>query len=104
MSAASSRVRLDLNSPEFQEVFFRLELAELKQVVATLRRLRQLDWNSLYRHPSFHWEAIEHLEAPNRAKVYSLRLSRRIRAVAYRDGNFLRLLSLHPDHDSAYDR
>ena len=34
MAAADSRVRLDLNSPEFQEVFFRLEPAELKQVVA----------------------------------------------------------------------
>ncbi len=102
MSAARSRVRLDLNSPEFQDVLFRLETAELKQVVASLRRLRELDWNTLYRHTGFHWEAIEHLKAPNGAKVYSLRLSQRIRALAFRDGDFLRLLSLHPDHDSAY--
>ena len=45
-----------------------------------------------------------HLEAPNRAKVYSLRLSQKVRAIAYRDGDFLRLISLHPDHDSAYGR
>ena len=96
------RVRLDLNSPEFQGVFFRLESAELNRVVASLRRLRELDWNTLYRHTGFHWEAIEHLKAPNGAKVHSLRLSQRIRALAYRDGDFLRFLSLHPDHDSAY--
>jgi len=102
--AAGSRVRLDLNSPEFQDVFFRLDLAELKQVVASLRRLRELDWNTLYRHTGFRWEAIEHLKAPNGAKVYSLRLSQKVRAVAYRDGDFLRFLSLHPDHDSAYER
>jgi hypothetical protein len=102
--AASSRVRLDLNSPEFQEVFFRLEVDELKQVVASLARLRELDWNNLYRHSGYRWEAIEHLEAPNGAKVYSLRLSQKIRAIAYRDGDFLRLISLHPDHDSAYGR
>ena len=102
MAAAASRVRLDLNSPEFQDVFFRLELAELKQVVASLRRLRDLDWNGLYRHPGFRWETIEHLKAPNGSKVYSLRLSQKVRAVAYRDGEFLRLISLHPDHDSAY--
>jgi hypothetical protein len=93
-----------LNSPEFQDVFFRLQADELKQVVASLRRLRELDWNSLYRHTGFRWEAIEHLKAPNGAKVYSLRLSQRIRAVGFRDGDFLRLISLHPDHDSAYER
>ena len=101
MAAGASRVRLDLNSPEFQDVFFRLQADELKQVVASLRRLRGLDWNTLYRHAGFHWEALEHLEAPMGAKVYSLRLSQRIRAVAFRDGDFLRLISLHPDHDSA---
>lgn len=102
MPDESSRVRLDLNGPEFQDVFFRLELNELKQVVASLARLRELDWNSLYRHTGFRWETIQHLKAPNRAKVYSLRLSQKIRAIAYRDGRFLRLISLHVDHDSAY--
>ena len=101
VSAAPRGIRLDLNSPGFQEVLFRLEVAELKQVVTSLRRLRELDWNRLYRHTGFHWEAIEHLKAPNNAKVYSLRLSQRIRALAFREGEFLRLLSLHPGHDSA---
>lgn len=104
MAGAASRVQLDLNSPEFQEVFFRLEPAELKQVVASLRRLRELDWAGLYRHTGFRWEAIEPLTAPNGARVYSLRLSQEVRALAYRDGAFLRLVSLHPDHDSAYGR
>lgn len=104
MAAADSRIRLDLNSPEFQDVFFRLELDDLKQVVASLRRLHELDWNSLYRHTGFRWEAIEQLRTPNGAKVYSLRLSQRIRAVAFRHDDYLRLISLHPDHDSAYER
>jgi len=43
VAVAGSRVRLDLNSAEFQDVFFRLELVEFKQVVASLRRLRELD-------------------------------------------------------------
>jgi hypothetical protein len=103
VAAADSRIRLDLNSPEFQDVFFHLEATELKQLVASLRRLRELNWNSLYRHTGFRWEAIAHLKAPNGAKVYSLRLSQRVRAVAFRDGDFLRLISLHPDHDSAYE-
>ncbi|MPZ21119.1 MAG: hypothetical protein GEV06_24950 [Luteitalea sp.] len=72
--AAGNRIRLDLNSPAFEDVFFRLQVDELKQVVAPLARLRD----------------------------FSVRVSQRIRAVAFRDGDFLRLISLHPDHDSAY--
>jgi hypothetical protein len=101
--AAASHVRLDLNSPEFLDVFFSLEPTELKQVVASLRRLQGLDWNVLYRHSGFRWEAIEHLKAPTGATVYSLRLSQRIRALAFREGAFLRFVSLHPEHDSAYE-
>ena len=98
-----SRIRLDLNSPEFQDVFFRLAAAELKQVVASLGRLRELEWNTLYRHTGYQGEHISHLKGPGDAKVYSLRLSQKIRAIGYRDGNFLRLVSLHPEHDSAYE-
>ena len=104
MPAAHSRIRLDLNNPEFQQALFRLETAELRQVVASLRRLRELQWIEFYRHKGFHWQAIEHLKAPNDAGVHSLRLSQKIRALAFRDGEFLRFVSLHPDHDSAYER
>ncbi len=104
MPAAHSRIRLDLNNPEFQEMLFRLEATELKQVIASLRRLRELPWTEFYRHKGFHWEAIEYLKAPNDAKVHSLRMSQKIRALAFRDGEFLRFISLHPDHDSAYER
>jgi hypothetical protein len=104
LAPAASQVRLDLNNPEFQDQLFHLEPTELKQVVASLRRLRELNWNALYRHTGFRWEAIEHLRAPNGAKVYSLRLGQRIRVLAFREGDFLRFISLHADHDSAYER
>ena len=102
--AGSSRVLLDLNSPQFQETLFSLELSELRQVIKALRRLRGQDWNGVYSYPGFRWEAIDHIETPNGARAYSLRLSQRIRAIAYRDGDYLRLVSLHPDHDSTYRR
>jgi hypothetical protein len=90
--------------PEFQDVLFRLETSELKQVAAPLRRLSELDWSQVYRHTGFQWEAIKHLKAPSGAGVYSLRLSQKVRALAFREGDFLGFLSLHPDHDSAYRR
>jgi len=67
-------------------------------------RRRDLDWSAIYRHTGFQWEAIKHLEAPNGAGVYSLRLSQKVRALAFREGDLLRFVSLHPDHDSAYRR
>jgi len=69
-----------------------------------LARLRGLDWDSLYTHQGFHWEHVRHVKAPGGASVYSLRLGQKMRAIGYRDGDFLRLVSLHPDHDSAYER
>jgi len=104
VAGRNDRVRLDLNNAEFQESFLSLEIAELKQVMASLRRLRGLGWQGLYEHSGFRWEAIAHIRAPNGAKAYSVRLSRRIRAIVYRDGDFLRFISLHADHDSAYER
>jgi len=101
---ASDRVRLDLNSPEFLDVFLRLETPELRQVVRSLQRLRELDWSTLYQHAGFKWEAIRHLRTPSGATAYSFRVSERTRAIAYRDGDLLRVVSLHPDHDSAYRR
>jgi hypothetical protein len=103
VAAAGSRVCLDLNSPQVQGVFFRLEAMELKQVIASLRPLRELDWDSLSTHMGFRWEAIGPVIAPNGATVHSFRLSQRARAVAFRDGDCLRLISLHPDHDSAHE-
>ena len=71
-------------------------------MVAAPGPLCELDRNTLYRHKVFHWDAIEHITAPNGAKMYSVRLSQRIRALALRDGGFLRLIWPYPKHDSAY--
>jgi hypothetical protein len=100
---AAQRVRLDLNSPEFREVFLRLEGADLAQVAGSLDRIRKLDWSNVYASKGLRWEAIDHLKAPDgQSTVYSVRLSQKIRGLAFRDGEFLRFISLHPDHDSAY--
>jgi len=69
MAGAGSRVRLDLNSLSSRTPFFRLQSGELKQVVASLRRLSQLDWDTLYRHTGFQWEAVAHVKAPNASRV-----------------------------------
>jgi hypothetical protein len=94
-------VRLDLNSPEFQAQFFALERTMLSQVVEVLDRLRKLAWIDVSRSPGLKWEKIGRT-APNGEPLYSLRITQKVRAVGFREGDYLRLVSLHADHDSAY--
>ena len=65
--------------------------------------LRQgMSWEQLQSSKGLRWELIQSRQGPAGERLYSLRISRSCRALAWRDGPWLRLLSLHPDHDSAY--
>jgi hypothetical protein len=97
-----ARILLDLNNPVFQETWFALDRQEALAVLATMRKLNRVEWKSLYRDKGLRWEAIVSRSGPHGQRIYSLRVTQRIRAVAYRDGDLLRFLSLHSDHDSAY--
>lgn len=96
-------VRLDLNNPVFQRSLFELEKSQQISVLATLRKLAGLRWPQVYRDQGLKWELIHSRIGPDGQRLYSFRIGQGFRAVAYRaDGGWLRLLSLHPDHDSAY--
>ena len=93
---------LDLNNPEFQSNLLTLEKQEAWAVLKTLRLLQGMDWDQLLRSKGVRWESIQSRKGPSGQRLHSLRVSRSCRAVAWRDGDWLRFLSLHPDHDSAY--
>lgn len=98
----SNRVLLDLNNPVFLDEFLSLDKAELTRVVKALKKIRSMDWDTFTKHRGSRWEEIAHIEAPNGKSAHSFRLSQKYRALAYREGDFLRILSIHLDHDSAY--
>ena len=100
--ARPHRVRLDLNNPHFQRQLFELEKVEQRAVFSSLRKILSMTWSQVYEDPGLRWEAILSKKGPHGDRIYSLRLGRAFRAVAYRQEDWLRLLSLHPDHDSAY--
>jgi hypothetical protein len=95
-------IRLDLNNPEFQANLLALDKPQAWAVLQTLRLLQAMDWLQLQQSKGLRWELIQSRQGPQGERLYSLRVSRSCRAVAWRDGDWLRLLSLHPDHDSAY--
>lgn len=98
-------VRLDLNNPVFQRDLLGLQKAERLAALDTLAKLHRLTWNQLYRDKGLRWEKIASIKPPPGIdSLYSLRVTRARRAVAYRDGAFIRLLTIPPDHDATYGR
>lgn len=105
MAQTEERIRLDLNNPVFQEQLFALQKPERNAAIDTLRKIRQLSWTQLYRDNGLKWEKIASVKPPpGVAAIYSLRITQSRRCTAYRDGEFMRLLTVAPDHDSAYGR
>lgn len=96
--------RLGFNISQFQSLLFGLEKQERHAVMNTLGRLLPMSWAEVYAHPSLNWEQIHTLVGPSGQTLYSLRASQKMRLVGWREAEILRLLSIHPDHDSAYTR
>jgi len=95
-------IRLDLNNPEFQANLLALDKPQAWAVLQTLRLLQAMTWLQLQTSKGLRWELIQSRQGPQGERLYSLRVSRSCRAVAWREGDWLRFLSLHPEHDSAY--
>jgi len=95
-------IRLDLNNPVFQRLFFNLSKNDQHNTLNTLRKLANMTWQQVYVDHGLKWEVILSQKGPGGKKLYSFRIGKGFRGVAYRDGSRLRLLSLHPDHDSPY--
>jgi len=95
-------VRLDLNNPVFQRQLFNLSKIDQRNILNTLRKLANMTWQQVYADYGLKWEAIISQKGPDGKNLYSFRIGKGFRGVAYRVGSWLRLLSLHPDHDSAY--
>jgi len=105
VTAVESRVRLDLNNPVFQEQLLDLEKAEQQAALGTLKKIRRLTWNDVYRDKGLRWEKIVSVKPPVGVDaIYSLRITRSRRCTAWRDGDFMRFLTVEPDHDSTYGR
>jgi hypothetical protein len=98
-------IRLDLNNPVFQEHLFGLQKQERNAAMDTLRKIRLLSWAQLYRDTGLKWEKILSVTPPKGVDaIYSLRITQSRRCTAYRDAEFLRFLTVAPDHDSTYGR
>lgn len=91
---------LDINDSEFQEQLFGLQKAELIALVKCLRKLKTLCWAQAYKDSGLKWELAPTTSV---AQYYSIRVTQKMRALVARRGEFVVFVSLHTDHDSAYE-
>lgn len=105
MANRDTQVRLDLNNPVFQDNLLTLHKSERHAALNALQKIRQLTWNQLYRDQGLKWEKISSVRPPQGIDaIYSLRITQARRATAYRDGDFIRLLTISTDHDATYGK
>ncbi|MCP3956850.1 MAG: hypothetical protein GY719_03250 [bacterium] len=100
--SGEQKVRLDLNSPRFQLTLFELSKKDQRSVLNTLRKLSRMTWAQIHSDSGLNWELIRSRRGAGGQRLYSFRIGKGFRGVAFRDGNWLAIVSLHPDHDSAY--
>jgi hypothetical protein len=94
-----ARVLLDLNFPAFQDDLLGLDANELRPILKTLRKLKTLDWEAVYRDPGIKWEQVK--EAKGK---FAIRLSLRSRALVRPEGDYMRFVAIHTEHDAAYGK
>jgi hypothetical protein len=74
-------------------------------VLDTLKKLLKLDWEQVYRDQGLKWEKITSVRPPKGFDaLYSIRITQARRATAIREGEFMRFLTVQPDHDSTYGK
>ncbi len=97
-------MKLDLNFPDFQKDLFKIEKNELYALIKTLRTLSRMDFDQLRHSSGLNLERIKTMKTRKGNPIYSIRITRSFRATLTIEGNYLRFISLHPDHDSAYKK
>ena len=95
-------IKIDLNHPVFQKDLLVLEKNEQVALIKSLKKIHRLTWSELYSDHGLKWEVILSKQTKLGERIYSFRFSKKYRAVALREDDFLRLLTLHTDHDSTY--
>lgn len=101
--------KIDWSGLILTTLFFKKTSALQKQerhaALDSLNKIRQMTWNQVYRDGGLKWEKIISVKPPTGIDaIYSLRITQARRATAYRDGDFIRLLTIAPDHDNTYGK
>jgi hypothetical protein len=105
MSSTNARVKLDLNNPVFQQSLFTLEKQSQLDCLRSLKKISEMSWQMVYQDRGLHWEKISSITPPTGiSQVYSIRITLSIRAIVFREVEYMRFLGVFEDHDAAYGK
>ena len=95
-------MKIDLNFPPFQQDIFSLDKTKLSIFVQSVKKINKMDLRQVQQSSGLNLEKIKNIKTPNGKTLYSIRMSKSFRAVICIEDDFIRFISLHPDHDTAY--
>lgn len=108
-STQHEMVICNLEFPRIQKELVELESDQFDIFSRAIDKIEQMTWDQIYKTSSksqkrgLNWEPIAGQKTKSGKTVASIRISDKFRARVCRDGKLMRFISLHPDHDSAYD-
>ena len=94
-------MKIDLNFPPFQQDLFSLDKTQLTAFVKSVKKINKMDLRQVQQSSGLNLEKIKNLKTSNGKTLYSIRMTKSFRAVICIEDDFIRFISLHPDHDSA---
>ena len=95
-------MKIDLNFQPFQQDLFSLDKTKLSIFVQSVKKINKMDLRQVQQSSGLNLEKIKNIKTPNGKTLYSIRMSKSFRAVICIEDDFIRFISLHPDHDTAY--
>lgn len=108
-STQNELVQCDLEFPSLQEQLKKLESTDFDAVLSKVEKINEMTWQQVNATSSkgkgkrgLNWEVLPNQKTASGGTVASIRITDKFRARVTRDGVFMRFISLHPDHDSAY--
>lgn len=115
-STQHETILVDLEFPGLKRQLERLEEGHQTEILDAMdnaqKKLEKMTWQQLYDSSSktsgnksgFNYEPISGQATKSGKQISSIRLNQKIRARVCREGRFMRFISIHPDHDSAYKK
>ncbi len=111
-SSNENQVKTDTNFPRFLKDFDSLTIPEQENVISSIDKVEEMTWRMVYLTSSkgrnkrgINWEPTKNPKqfTCQNHHIATIRVTLKHRARVYRDEVFMVFLSLHPDHDSAYE-
>ncbi|MGZ3689801.1 MAG: hypothetical protein ACXVBW_15975 [Bdellovibrionota bacterium] len=102
-------VQVDLEFPRLQSELETLELEQLLQFRNCIEKIQKMTWAQILATSSksqkrgLNWEPLPDQSTASGGVIATIRVTQKCRARVTREGVFMRFISIHPDHDGAYE-